>query len=93
MSDIKNPMLSDNEKPYNPVSNPAHYTACGISPLEFFDAQFGTEGIKGFCIGNALKYIGRHDKKGKPLEDLEKASWYLNYYIEALKIEEKKKNG
>jgi hypothetical protein len=83
----KNPKLGDNSKPFDPVSNPAHYTANGISPLEFHEAQFGLEGVKGFCIGNAIKYIGRHDKKGTPLQDLEKAAWYLDYYIQALKME------
>lgn len=32
----------------------------------------------GFNLGNALKYIWRADEKGKDIEDLEKAVFYLN---------------
>jgi len=35
-----------------------------------------------FSLGNAVKYIARADKKGKPIEDLKKALWYLNHEIE-----------
>ena len=30
----------------------------------------------GFCVGNALKYICRHQHKGDPIGDLRKALWY-----------------
>ena len=30
-----------------------------------------------FNLGNCLKYVARADHKGKPIEDLEKALWYL----------------
>ena len=40
-----------------------------------------------FYLGNVIKYILRHNKKGKPLEDLKKARWYLDREIE--KLEEK----
>lgn len=41
----------------------------------------------GFCLGNTIKYISRAGKKdkAKELEDLQKASWYLNRHIEKLK--------
>ena len=38
----------------------------------------------GFNLGNAVKYIARHKHKGKPLEDLKKALWYLSREIERL---------
>jgi len=40
----------------------------------------------GFCLGNVIKYISRAGKKdsAKELEDLKKASWYLNRRIEQL---------
>ena len=37
----------------------------------------------GFCLGNAVKYISRAEKKGAALEDLRKAAWYLQREIEA----------
>lgn len=36
----------------------------------------------GFNLGNTLKYISRSENKGAALEDLEKASWYLNREIQ-----------
>jgi len=41
----------------------------------------------GFCLGNAVKYISRAGKKNNKLEDLEKASWYINREINKLKNE------
>jgi hypothetical protein len=41
----------------------------------------------GFCLGNTIKYISRAGKKNNnpSLQDLEKAAWYLNREIQALK--------
>jgi hypothetical protein len=36
----------------------------------------------GFCLGNAMKYIWRADEKGRAVEDLEKAKWYLEREID-----------
>jgi len=33
--------------------------------------------FKGYLKGNCMKYLWRYDYKGKPIEDLEKAQWYL----------------
>ena len=35
----------------------------------------------GYLKGNVLKYVSRYKFKGEPLEDLEKAQWYLNRLI------------
>ena len=37
------------------------------------------EQMKGFCLGNALKYLWRAGKKGDFIEDVNKAQWYLDY--------------
>ena len=34
-----------------------------------------------FNLGNAIKYIWRSDLKGKRIEDLKKAVWYINREI------------
>jgi len=39
----------------------------------------------GFNLGNAIKYIWRADLKGKALQDLEKAVWYLQREIQRRK--------
>jgi hypothetical protein len=40
-----------------------------------------------FSLGNTVKYISRAGKKDKEkeIEDLEKALWYLEHYINTLK--------
>jgi hypothetical protein len=49
----------------------------------------------GFSLGNTVKYISRAGKKdpNKELEDLNKASWYLNHHIEQLKNKLSELNG
>jgi hypothetical protein len=38
----------------------------------------------GFHLGNVVKYVSRAGKKGDALEDLKKARWYLDRYINRL---------
>lgn len=40
----------------------------------------------GFSLGNTVKYISRAGKKdkGKEIEDLKKALWYLEHHIKTL---------
>ena len=64
------------------VNHPNHYNVGSIETIDYLK-ELGI--AEDFCIGNAIKYISRYKHKGKPLEDLEKASWYLNYVIELLK--------
>jgi len=59
------------------VSHPAHYTQARAECVEIIE-DLGL----GYHLGNALKYIWRAGNKGKKLEDLKKARWYLNRYIE-----------
>ena len=37
-----------------------------------------------FNTGNAIKYLSRHKYKGNPLEDLNKAKWYIERLIHNL---------
>ena len=66
------------------VNHPNHYNVGNIETIDYLK-ELGV--AEDFCIGNAIKYISRYKHKGKPLEDLEKASWYLSYVIELLKSE------
>lgn len=59
------------------VNHPPHYN---VGKIEVIDA---IEDWKlGFNLGNVVKYIARADYKAKPVEDLEKAAWYLNREIQ-----------
>lgn len=58
------------------VEHPTHYNQ---SPIEVIDA---IEAWKlNFHLGNVVKYIARAEHKQNPIEDLKKASWYLNREI------------
>jgi hypothetical protein len=64
----------------DPVNLPPHYRAL---PVECIDV---TQHFN-FCLGNAIKYIWRADHKGNPIQDLEKAAWYVQREIERRKRE------
>lgn len=69
------------------IDHPSHYG--GDTPYEaikVIEAWLDKDGLKAFCLGNALKYISRAGKKdpNKIKEDLEKARWYLDYAIKKI---------
>ena len=59
------------------VNHPSHYN---VGKIEVIDAieDWGL----GFHLGNVVKYVARADHKQDAIEDLKKASWYLNREIE-----------
>ena len=59
------------------VNSPSHYTDGGIETIDFIRAKLTEEEFRGYCTGNALKYLSRAGKKGSGAEDLQKAQWYL----------------
>lgn len=60
------------------VNNPAHYGGKD-NPYEAIKVIEAWE--CGFNLGNVLKYLSRAEKKGSPVQDLEKALWYLQREI------------
>lgn len=67
--------MSDN------VNHPAHYETNGIECIDAMIASQGAEAVRSYCVCNAFKYIWRHQHKGKSDEDIQKAIWYLNRYL------------
>jgi hypothetical protein len=61
---------------HDPVNHPKHYTEhpSGVECIEI------TEHMN-FCVGNAIKYLGRAGLKGEQVEDLRKARWYIDREI------------
>lgn len=57
-----------------------HYN--GTECLEAMRAQMTPEQFKGFLKGNIIKYIWRSDTKGIPINNLEKAQTYLEWWKE-----------
>jgi len=75
--------LPSNEKVWikmtDMVNHPTHYIShpSGVETIQI------TEHMN-FCLGNAIKYIMRSELKGKQVEDLKKAIWYINREIDRL---------
>jgi len=68
------------------VNHPSHYGGGG-NPYETIKkiAAKGVEYCRGFCLGNAEKYIDRAGKKeDDEIQDLKKARWYLDFFIRYL---------
>jgi len=64
------------------INHPPHYVFSAIEPIDAIEAW-----QLGFCLGNAVKYIARAAHKGRLLEDLKKARWYLDREITRLEDE------
>ena len=63
------------------VNHPVHYETNGIECIDAMVASQGAEAVRNYCVCNAFKYIWRHQHKGKSVEDIQKAVWYLNRYL------------
>ena len=61
-------------------TNPQHYKQhpSGVECIQI------TEHMN-FNLGNAIKYLWRAGLKGDPVEDLEKAAWYIEREIKRIK--------
>lgn len=65
------------------VNSPPHYKTGGIEAIEGIEASMAPEAYAGYLKGNIMKYMWRYERKGKPIEDLKKAQWYLDRLIAA----------
>ncbi len=59
------------------VNHPSHYTQGEVECIDAIKSALTEEEFRGFCKGNAFKYIWREKHKGQD-ESLKKAIWYLN---------------
>ena len=64
------------------VNHPSHYKSGGIEAIEGIEASMGPEAYAGYLKGSVMKYLWRYEKKGKPIEDLNKARWFLDRLIQ-----------
>jgi hypothetical protein len=64
----------------NNVDRPAHYQSNnGVQVIDVIE-HFGL----GFHLGNVVKYVIRAGRKGDVREDIQKAIWYLERYLEVI---------
>ena len=63
------------------INNPSHYNTGDIECIDAIQSSMTTRQFQGYLKGNVMKYVWRHEYKGKMLDDLRKARWYLNKLI------------
>ena len=63
------------------VNHPPDYKKGGMEAIDVIEAGIGDQGFVGYLLGNIMKYLLRFPHKGKPVEDLKKARWYLDKLI------------
>ena len=59
------------------VNHPPHYTGGDVECIDAIEAALTPEEFRGYCKGNALKYVWRERRKGHDT-DIRKAAWYLD---------------
>lgn len=73
--DCFKPKEEKNDGEIDMVNHPPHYQH-GIEPIDFIESH-----NLNFNLGSAVKYIARAPYKGKELEDLKKAKWFIEREI------------
>lgn len=73
------------------VNHPSHYETGKFECIDVMIEALGEEAVKGFCVCNAFKYIYRHRRKNGT-EDIKKAVWYLNKYVELVEDKDEQNN-
>ena len=68
------------------VNKPSHYNDGEIECIVYLEDNMSFEAFQGYLEGNCKKYLHRWRYKGKPVEDLKKAQWYLNRLIKHLEV-------
>lgn len=72
----------------DPVNHPSHYTSGGIECIAALEASMTPVEYAGFLKGQVFKYLWRYRLKGKPVQDLKKAAFYLERLIQVTENEE-----
>lgn len=73
---------ADTCKAVDKIDSPSHYAG----DTEPIDLIASTDMLRGFCLGNAIKYIARAGKKEgeSEVDDLKKARWYLDRWLQVV---------
>ena len=77
------------------VNHPPHYNKGGMEVIEVIELvtggetggkRTGDQGFIGYLVGNIIKYLLRFEHKGNPVQDIEKAEWYLKLLKKKVKM-------
>jgi len=74
------------------VNSPPHYNKGGVECIDAIESATNS-GFEYYLQGVIIKYLWRYRYKGKPVEDLRKAEWYLQKLIERKMEQELKGNN
>ena len=69
------------------VDHPSHYNMGKIEVIDIIEDH-----DLNFNLGNVIKYVLRAPHKGEPVEDLEKALWYISRELNRARAGLAKKN-
>jgi len=61
------------------INHPKHYTRKGLEAIDVIEAW-----DLGYHLGNVVKYVLRSKYKENEIEDLKKARWYIDRYLNIL---------
>ena len=67
----------------DPVNHPAHYNSGSVECIDAIQSALTPEEFRGHCRATAIKYLYRAGKKNDENEDVQKAIWYLNKFLES----------
>ena len=70
------------------VNHPKHYNINWKGEQAIVTFEYIRSWRMEYAEGNVIKYVSRHKYKGKALQDLKKARWYLDRMIEELEKNE-----
>ena len=83
--DYSHDVSYENERKHNNVHSPSHYMHGKKETIDVIRDCMENDEYHGYLKGNVLKYVSRYKFKGEPLQDLEKAQWYLNRLVKEVK--------
>ena len=71
-----------NEQSSGYASDAKHYQALSEQPIEIMQKLFSVEQLKGFLLGNVIKYSLRCGLKDNPAKEMQKVAQYAAWYVD-----------
>ena len=59
-----------------------HYQILTEQPIEIMQKLFSAEQLKGFLLGNVIKYSLRCGRKDDPTKEIQKVAQYAAWYVD-----------
>ena len=78
----KEPSDPVNEHTSGYASEQKHYQALSEQPIEIMQKLFSAEQLKGFLLGNVIKYSLRCGLKDDPVKEMQKVAQYAAWYVD-----------